>query len=121
MQPIFRLNGHDYTDYILELKPSLNDLDADGSGRNIINGMMYRKKISTKQKYSVTFVRLSESEIEQLISDMNHQYINVTMLDATSNQHVERTYYTSTINLGVQRYIGGHTVYDGVSFDITER
>lgn len=121
MVPAFIINGHDYAEYIQELKPSRNDLDADGSGRNILDGLMHRKRISSKLKYSVSFIRLNETMTVQLSSDMWPQYIQVTMLDPKTNQLVEKTYYTSTINYGVQRYIGGETVYDGISFDITER
>ena len=121
MQPMFLLNGHDYTEYIEELKPSLNDLDADGSGRNLLDGKMYRKRIATKNKWTVSFLRLNENQMQQLLVDMDSQYVKVTMLDAKANRPVQRTYYTSTINQGVQRYIGGQTVYDGVTFDITER
>lgn len=121
MVPVFIVNGHDYTEYIQEIKPSRNDLDADGSGRNLLNGLMYRKRISSKAKLSVSFLRLDEDMMEQLEQDMWPEYINATTLDPRTNSQVTRTYYTSTINNGVQRYIGGHTVYDGVSFDITER
>lgn len=121
MKPIFKVNGHDYTHYVRELKPSRNDLDADGSGRNLLNGLMYRKRIATKAKYSVTFIRLDETIMAQLEADMSPQYVNITTLDAKQNAHVQRTYYTSTINEGVQRYLNGKTYYDGVTFSITER
>ena len=123
MQPVFIVNNHDYTEYIADdgLKPSLNDLDADGSGRNILNGLMYRKRIATKNKWTVTFLRLDETIMAQLLQDMDNQYVSVTLLDAKQNRPIQRSYYSSTINQGVQRYIGGQTVYDGVTFDITER
>ena len=121
MQPIFIINGHDYTEDVAEIKPSYNDLDADGSGRNILNGKMYRKKISTKDKRTVTFMRLGEATMSQLMNDMNSQYVKITMLDPRTNRHIERTYYTSTLNNGIQHYVGGETVYDGVTFDVTER
>lgn len=121
MQPIFLLNGHDYTEYVKELKPSLNDLDADGSGRNLLDGLMYRKRIATKCKWTVTFLRLDETLMSQLLNDMNSQYVSVTLLEAKTNRHIQRTYYTSTINQGIQRYVDGKTVYDGVTYDLTER
>jgi len=122
-QPIFMINGHDYTEYIAEdgLKPSRNDLDKDGSGRNILNGLMYRTRIATKLKYSVSFLRLTADLLQQLEADMDSPFIQVTLLEGRSNRQVTRTYYTSTINEGVQRCIDGVTYYDGVSFDITER
>lgn len=121
--PTFTINGHDYAEYIAAdgLKPSRNDLDKDGSGRNILNGLMYRTRIDTKMKYSVTFLRLPADILAQLENDMSDEFFNVTLLEAKSNRHVTRTYYTSTINEGVQRYIDGVTYYDGVAFDITER
>ena len=121
MAPVFIVNGHDYTEYIQEIKPSRNDLDADGSGRNLLNGLMYRKRITSKAKLSVTFLRMDETLMQQLENDMYPEYVSVTTLDPRQNRRVTRTYYTSTINNGVQRYIGGKTVYDGISFDITER
>lgn len=124
MQPIFLINGHDYTRYLAEdgLKPADNDLDADGSGRNLLDGLMYRSRIATKDKWTVSFLRLDEVVMAQLMADMKRtEYVQITLLDPDENRYMERTYYTSTINKGVQRYIGGETVYDGVTFNLTER
>ena len=125
MKPIFQLNGHDYTKYLAEegLKPTKNDLDSDGSGRNLLDGLMYRSRIATKAKWTVSFNRLDEAVMQQLESDLyaTDNYISVTMLDAKQNRYVTRSYYCSTVDEGVQRYIGGRTVYDGVTFNITER
>ena len=121
--PIFKIGNHDYTEYIAAdgLKPSRNDLDKDGSGRNILTGKMYRKRIDTKLKYSVSFLRLTAEQLAQLETDMGGEYVNVTLLEGKTNRQTTREYYTSTINEGVQRYIDGQTFYDGVAFDITER
>lgn len=125
MVPCFRIGNNDYTEYIAELKPSLNDLDADGSGRNILTGKMYRKLIDTKRKWTVTFLQLDETLMQQLIGDVNKQYVWVTMLDPGTNDYTPREYYCSTINPGNQRYLrdgaDGKTVYDGATFNITER
>ncbi len=123
MEPVFLVNGHDYTRYLAEdgLKPSRNDVDAEGSGRNLLDALMYRTRIATKRKWTVSFNRLSAETLSQLERDMEPVFVRVTLLDAKENRHVERSYYTSTINEGVQRYIGGETVYDGVTFNLTER
>ncbi len=123
MKPIFLINGHDYTRYLAEdgLKPTRNDVDADGSGRNLLDALMYRTRIATKRKWTVSFNRLSGETLSKLERDMDAEFVRVTMLDAKENRHVERSYYTSTITEGVQRYIGGETVYDGVTFNLTER
>lgn len=121
--PIFKIGDHDYTEYIAEdgLKPSRNDLDKDGSGRNLLNGLMYRTRIGTKMKYSLQFNRMPADVLKQLENDMSGTYVSVTLLEGKTDRHVKRTYYTSTINEGVQRAIDGVTYYDGVAFDITER
>lgn len=125
MKPVFKINGHDYTRYLADdgLKPTKNDLDSDGSGRNLLDGLMYRSRIATKDKWTVSFLRLDEDIMKQLYADMYAQqnYVSVIMLDARTNRHLEKTYYCSTINEGIQRYVGGRTVYDGVTFNITER
>ena len=107
--PCFIVNGHDYAEYIAAdgLKPSRNDLDKDGSGRNILDGLMYRTRISTKLKYSVSFLRLTASLLQQLENDLDGQYVDITMLVAKTNQRETHTYYTSTINEGVQHCVDG--------------
>ena len=129
MKPVFIIvtqtgAHHDYTPWVAEdgLKPADNDLDANGSGRNLLDGLMYRSRIATKDKWAVTFLRLDEDVMAQLMTDMKKpEYVSIRLLDPDENRYIERPYYTATINKGVQRYIGGHTVYDGVTFSITER
>lgn len=121
MKPVFKIGDNDYTKYVEELKPSSNDLDADGAGRNILDGLMYRSRIATKLKWTVTFLRLPADVLSALLQDMDKDFVRVTMLEPKSQRHVSRDYYCSTINHGVQRHLSGETVYDGVTFNITER
>lgn len=121
MKPIFKIGSHDYTEYVESLKPAAHDIDKDGAGRNLLNGLMYRKKIATKGKWSVTFMQIGEALMQQLRGDMNNQYVTFTVLDSLANAWVTKTGYSSTINEGIQMYVGDETVYKGVSFDITER
>lgn len=122
-KPVFKIGEHDYTKYVdwEGLQPSRNDLDADGSGRNLLDGLMYRSRIATKKKWTVSFLRLDEDIMSQLMSDMDADYVSITTLDSKANRNITRTCYCSTINEGVQRYVGGRTVYDGVTFNIIER
>jgi hypothetical protein len=121
MRPIFKVGSHDYTQYVESIKPTSNDIDKDGAGRNLLDGLMYRKKIATKGKWSVSFLWLSESIMRQLRTDMNNEYVTIMVLDSLTNTQVTKTGYCSTINEGIQRYVNGQTIYEGVAFDITER
>ena len=122
-KPMLIINGHDYAEYIQELTPSRNDLDADGSGRDVQTGEMFRTRIATKQKWSVKMLRIPESVHYQLLTDISGTYYQATTLDPTTNASASRTYYTSTVPFGVQRWdkSSNVTYYDGMTFDMTER
>lgn len=123
MDPIFKINGHDYTQYIATdgIKPVINDIDADGSGRNYLDDLMYRRRTSRKDKRTISFLRLNAKIMMQLLADMDADYVSITLLFPQTDTQMERVYYCSTINCGIQRKMGGGTVYDGVTFNITER
>lgn len=125
MQPIFKIGNHDYTEYVAEdgLSPVRNDLDADGSGRNIMDGTMYRTRICSKDKWTISMLRLPEVIAQRLAKDLDATYVSVTMLDPKTNRHLTKTYYCSSVTYGIQRYnrSDGLTYYDGLTFNITER
>lgn len=122
-KPVLIINGHDYAQYVVELKPGRNDLDADGSGRDVQTGLMYRTRIAQKQKWDVQFSRLSQALMQQLAADIDPVYFQATMVDPTTGAQATKYYYVSTVPFGAQRYNKetGAPVYDGVSFSMTER
>ena len=101
-KPVLIINGHDYAPFIEELSPSRNDLDADGSGRDVQTGEMFRTRIATKQKWEVKMLRLSEAIHRQLLADINPVFYAVTVLDPTTGQQATQTVYTSTVRHGAQ-------------------
>ena len=125
MKPIFKIGKNDYTAFLAEdgLAPVRNDLDADGSGRNLLDGLMYRARIAQKDKWMVKFNRLPELIVKSIAADINPEYVEITMLDPKTNRHITKTYYTSTLTYGVQRYDRSQnlTYYEGCTFNITER
>ena len=121
MKPVFKVAGHDYSQYVEAVKPADHDLDKDGAGRNLLDGKMWRKKIGTFGKWNISFLWLTEAVMMQLRQDMNSEYIFITVLDSLTNSYATKECYCSTINEGVQLYINGQTIYEGVNFDVTER
>lgn len=125
MRPIFKIGDHDYTAFLSEdgLQPSRNDLDADGSGRNLLDGEMFRVRIAQKDKWTVRFNRLPELVMRSIAADIDPQFVAITMLDPKTNRHITKTYYTSTLVYGLQHYdkSSGVTYYDGCTFNVTER
>ena len=125
MKPIFKIGNHDYTVFLAEdgLSPVRNDLDADGSGRNLLDGLMYRTRIAQKDKWTVKFNRLPELVMKSIAEDIDPAFVSITMLDPKTNRVLTKVYYTSTLTYGAQRYNrnNGTTFYDGCTFNMTER
>ena len=123
IKPVLIINSHDYAKYIEELTPSRNDLDAEGSGRDIQTGLMYRTRIATKQKWEVKLGRLSQAMMQQLLSDISPAFYSATVVDPNTGAQVTKTFYTSTVPFGAQRYDreSGKPYYSGMAFSMTER
>ena len=124
MQPKLVINGHDYTEYVAELSPTPNALDADGSGRDIQTGKMYRTLITDKLKWEVRMLRMPEVLAKTLYQDlMPTAFFTAQMLSPTTDTLVSKQYYCSSISFGTQRYFksDGVTYYDGITFNMTER
>ena len=125
MKPEFKIEDHDYTTFLAEdgLQPVRNDLDADGGGRNLLDGLMYRTRIAQKDKWAVKFNRLPELIMKSIAKDVKPKFVEITMLNPETNRLATKTYYVSALAYGAQRYdkSDGCTYYDGCAFNITER
>ena len=123
VKPVLIVNGHDYAALVAELNISRNDLDADGSGRDVQTGLMYRTRIASKMKAEVKLLRLQQAQMRQLASDISGTYYSATVVDPATGAQVTKSFYTSSVPFGAQRYNKetGAPYYDGVTFSMTER
>jgi len=122
-KPVLIINGHDYAPHVQELNISRNDLDAEGSGRDVQTGLMYRTRIATKMKAEVKLCRLQQAVQLQLLEDISGEFYSAAVLDPATGARVTKTFYTSTVPFGAQRYNRetGAPYYDGMTFSMTER
>lgn len=122
-KPVLIINGHDYAAYVEALEMSRNDIDADGSGRDVQTGEMFRTRIASKLKAEVKLVRLPEAIHKQLLADISGVYYGAKLLDPETGAQSERTFYTSTVPFGAQRYDreSGAPYYSGMAFSMIER
>lgn len=122
-KPVLIINGHDYAAYVEELNISRNDLDADGSGRDIQTGLMYRTRIGSKMKVEVKLVAIQETVHKQLLSDISGVFYTAKVLDPSTGAQAEKTFYTSTVPFGAQRYNkeSRKPYYSGMTFDMIEK
>ena len=123
VKPVLIINSHDYAQYVESLEMSRNDLDADGSGRDTTTGLMYRTRVATNLKADVKMLRLQQTTMQQLLSDISGTYYSATIVDPRTGAQVSKSFYTSTVPFGAQRFNKetGAPYYDGVSFSMTER
>ena len=123
-KPTLIINGHDYTEYVASMEPTYNALDAEGSGRDVQTGQMFRTVVAKKESYNVSMARLPAALQVQLIADlMTNGFNQVTLLDPVTNTQRVKTMYTSAVTCGSMRYVKdtGDTMYDGVAFSMIER
>lgn len=122
-KPILEINGHDYAEYVEELSLSINDMDAEGSGRDVKTGLMYRTRVASKLKAEVKMANMSQALAQQLKADLTPVYYSAKVLNPVSGEQETKTFYTSTIPFGAQRYDKetGAPYYSGLSFSMIER
>ena len=121
--PVLIINGHDYAPLVESLEISRNDLDAEGSGRDVQTGLMYRTRIASKLKAEVKLLRLQQAQMQQLSSDIAGAFYSATVVDPATGTQVTKTFYTSELPFGAQRLnkATGTPYYDGVTFSMIER
>lgn len=122
-QPVLIINGHDYAPLVEELNITKNDLDAEGSGRDVQTGLMYRTRIAQKYKAEVKLLRLQQAQMRQLAADIAGVFYSATVIDPETGARVTKTFYTSQRPFGAQRLNreSGAPYYDGVTFSMIER
>ena len=123
MQPQLKIGSHDYTAYVESISPVDNDIDATGSGRNLLDAKMYRTRIAAKYKISVKFLRISETIMKSISEDLDTDFVEITWLRPKTNTIATEEFYNATLTCGVQRYdrSKGICYYEGASVDLTER
>ena len=123
MQPVLIINNHDYAALVEALNLSRNDLDAEGSGRDVQTGEMFRTRVATKLKATVKLLTLQQAVMQQLLADIAQPFYSATVVDPATGAQTTRTFYTSTVPFGAQRYnrSTGAPYYDGVTFEMVEK
>lgn len=122
-KPQLTINGHDYAPYIIDLQMGINDLDADGSGRDTQTGLMYRTRIARKLKFTVKMRRLPEVIHKQLIGDISPEFYTASFIHPDTGAVSTATFYTAERPYGSQIYDRetGKPYYVGMVFDMTQR
>ena len=117
------LVNHDYTQYVEDLNIVHNDIDAEGSGRDVKTGKMNRTRIAQKHTLTVKLIQVSQSVARTIFHDLeNATWLGVIYQSPCSNALATKNFYCSSVNFGSQRYIRerDQTVYQGMNFKLIE-
>lgn len=120
--PILQIGGYDFTQWVESITPTGNGLNADGSGRDVETGLMFRTKIADKLKLEVKMLKLPEEIHVLLAGAIKATYYSATVLHPDYNIQMSCTFYTDTRPFGVQRYdpSARKTYYEGMTFNMIE-
>ena len=89
MQPVLIINNHDYAALVEALNLSRNDLDAEGSGRDVQTGEMFRTRVATKLKATVKLLRLQQATMQQLLTDIAQPFYSATVVDPATGAQLD--------------------------------
>ena len=122
MKAIFKVGGKDFTRFLEEggIKWSRNDVDSELTKRSKLTAKMYRKRLATKRKLSITCKRMTTAEVHELNQAILPEKISVTYLDPLEGQVVTKEFYGSSVDATTQISMGDETYWDGVGFNIIE-
>jgi len=122
MKAIFKVGDKDFTRFLEEggIKWSRNDVDSELTKRSKLTAKMYRKRLATKRKLSITCKRMTTAEVHELNQAILPEKISVTYLDTLEGQVVTKEFYGSSVDATTQISMGDETYWDGVGFNIIE-
>ena len=122
MKAIFKVGDKDFTRFLEEggIKWSRNDVDSELTKRSKLTAKMYRKRLATKRKLSITCKWMTTAEVHELNQAILPEKISVTYLDPLEGQVVTKEFYGSSVDATTQISMGDETYWDGVGFNIIE-
>lgn len=125
-KPIFKLNGHDWVWILNEksIKWTRQDIDTENTKRSKQTAVMYRKRLATKRKLTISNVRrLTTSQIQALNAEMNRDSFTCSILDAITGTEYTMTCYNSTVEAATQVYneAMNETYWEDITFSIIEK
>lgn len=121
MAAVFKVNGIDYTSFVLvgKLDWSRNDIDGERTGRTL-DGTMFRQRIAKKRTLAVTCKRLTTEQLQSICSALSPMFVDVTYLDPELGE-TTKTFYSSQISSTTWATVRGVTYWDNAQFNLIEQ
>ena len=114
---VYKINGVNFADVLEEngLAWERNDLDAEGSGRDL-NGDMLRQRVTKKVTLKITTLPLTTERLSQLLHAIDPQEADITYLNPYEGAVVTKHMYVAKVPATCQRQYGDTQLWDSISF-----
>lgn len=118
---VFKIDNVDFSDVLAEggLVWTRNDLDADGTGRDL-NGDLIRKRVASKVTLKVQTLPLMTSRISALLTAIYPESFSVTYTDPQAGTQATKTMYANNVPATCQRAYGNTILWDAINFSLVE-
>lgn len=101
---------------------TIQDFDSENSSRaNTADGKMFRERITTKRKLSLSFPPLSMLEISTILKAISPVFVNVTFPDPLTGMTQTLSFYAGDKSSPAYSCINGVVRWEGLSFDLIEQ
>lgn len=100
---------------------SLEDLDADGTGRNQ-NGLLFRDRVAVKRKLVCTWPPMKTEEMAQLLQAMEPEFFTLEYPDAMAGAQQTGTFYVGPKTAPVyKKNTDGTWLWERLTANLIER
>ena len=103
-----------------EMTIGVTDVSGPDSRRDQ-TGKMYKNRIGTKYKISLSWWCPTDSETATILTAVSSEYFNVVFTDPVTNTSVTKSFYVGDRSAPVKWWRTGNKRYNKVSFNLIER
>ena len=103
-----------------EMTWSIQDVDADGSGRNR-TGTMFRDRVAVKRKLTCSFPPMNSTKMSTLLNAVTDQFFTLRYPDAQTGAYATMTCYVGDRTAPALRLVDGKWLWDNLSMNFIER
>ncbi|MCY9513320.1 DUF6711 family protein [Paenibacillus apiarius] len=114
---MIKVNGADLptpSDYSVGIQ------DISKAERNA-RGTMIIERIATKRKLELSWLHLSKTDLQRVLTAVSPVFFNVEYLDPQTNSKKTGSFYAGDRTVGAMDYIDGNIRWKDIKFNLVER
>lgn len=119
---IWEINGVDFSDTVMQggLEWEYDDIDSRDAGRTTMDGKMHRARITSKLKWKVKCMPLSQERAQQLLKAIYPETIRIRTVHPVKGLCTLEYYSNNRTGAHLRTQEDGTEVWSGISYPVTE-